>query len=68
MQLPSERQLGDTVCIKFLHQDKIRGCVIAAVKFLPGKVLYDLTVPILVKGKVQGHQLIKEIPGDFLVK
>jgi hypothetical protein len=68
MELPSERQIGDTVSISFLHQEKIRDCVIAAVKFLPSKILYDISVPIIVKGKMQGYQLVKEIPADFITK
>lgn len=68
MTLPSERQLGDTVSISFLNQEKIRDCVVAAVKFLPNKILYDLSVPVIVKGKKQGYQLVKEIPSDFVTK
>jgi len=68
MVLPSDRQIGDTVSISFLNSEKIRDCVIAAVKFLLAKVLYDINVPILVKGKRQGYQLVKEIPADFVTK
>lgn len=68
MELPSDKQIGDIVTISFLNSGKIQNCIIFAVKFLAKSIVYDINVPILVKGKMQGYQLIKEIPSHFVTE